>query len=69
MTGHYSTVIGITLTLLGSFVMVVALFNFLQARRSIDQERFHPHAGFAILLTIITCLIGVVLAIYLYLTT
>jgi putative membrane protein len=69
VTGHYSTVIGITLTLLGSFVMVVALFNFLQARRSIDQERFHPHAGFAILLTIITCLIGVVLAIYLYFTT
>ena len=69
VTGHYSTVIGIMLTLLGSFVMVVALFNFLQTRRSIDQERFHPHAGFAILLTIITCLIGVVLAIYLYFTT
>jgi putative membrane protein len=69
VTGHYSTVIGITLTLLGSFVMIVALANFLQARRSIDQEHFHPHAGFAVLLTIITCLIGIILAIYLYFTT
>ncbi len=69
VTGHYSTIIGITLTLLGSFVMIVALANFLQARRSIDQEHFHPHAGFAVLLTIMTCLIGVILAIYLYFTT
>jgi inner membrane protein YidH len=69
VTGHYSTVIGITLTLLGSLVMIVALANFLQARRSIDQEHFHPHAGFAVLLTIMTCLIGVILAIYLYFTT
>ena len=69
VTGHYSTVIGITLTLLGSFVMIVALANFLQTRRSIDQEHFHPHAGFAVLLTIITCLIGIILAIYLYFTT
>src|SRR5438552_17041647 len=65
VTGHYSTVIGITLTLLGSFVLIVALVNFLQARRSIDEEHFHPHAGFAVLLTVMTCLIGVILAIYL----
>ena len=69
VTGHYSTVIGITLTLLGSFVLIVALLNFLQARRAIDEEHFHPHAGFAVLLTIITCLIGIILAIYLYFTT
>ena len=69
ITGHYSTLIGITLTLLGSVVMVVALFSFLQARRSIDKERFHPHAGFAVFLTILTCLIGVILAIFLYFTT
>src|SRR5205823_11887328 len=66
VTGHYSTIIGITLTLMGVVVLIVALFNFLQSRRSIDEERFHPHASFAILLTIITCLIGIVLAIYLY---
>jgi putative membrane protein len=69
VTSHYSTIIGITLTLLGSLVMIVALVNFLQARRSIDQDHFHPHAGFAVLLTIMTCLIGVILAIYLYFTT
>src|SRR5437588_12997370 len=68
LPGHYSTLIGITLTLLGVLVMVIALLNFLQARRSIDKEEFHPHAGFAILLTVLTCLIGLILAIYLYLT-
>ena len=67
--GHYSTIIGIALTLLGSFVMVVALLSFLRNRRSIDQEQFHPHAGFSILLTVVTCLVGIILAIYLYLTT
>lgn len=68
VTGHYSTIIGITLTFLGIIVMVVALLSFLQTRRSIDKERFHPHSGFAILLTAITCLIGIILAVYLYLT-
>jgi putative membrane protein len=63
---HYSTIIGITLTLLGTLVMVVALINFLQVRNSIDKDRFHPHRAFAILLTVITCLIGVILAVYLY---
>ncbi len=48
--------------------MVVALLSFLHVRRSIDKEDFHPHAGFAILLTIIASLIGVLLAIYLVLT-
>ena len=69
VTGHYSTIIGIALTLMGVVVLIVALYNFLQARRRIDEERFHPHAGFAILLTVITCLIGVILAVYLYFTT
>ncbi len=65
-TGHYSTLIGIVLTLLGVVVMVVALLSFLQTRRSIDREQFHPHSGFAILLTCITSLIGIILAFYLY---
>ncbi|SRR6266581_1285142 len=64
---HYSSVVGITLTILGVVVMVVALLNFLQARRAIDREQFHPHRGFVIFLTIVTCLIGAILAIYLYL--
>ncbi|HLX40061.1 MAG TPA: DUF202 domain-containing protein [Ktedonobacteraceae bacterium] len=66
VTGHYSTIIGITLTLLGTLVMGIALVNFLQARTSIDKAQFHPHQGFAILLTVVTCLIGAILAIYLY---
>src|SRR5947208_8368126 len=57
VTGHYSTVIGITLTLMGVVVLIVALFNFLRARRSIDEERFHPHASLAIFLTVIICLL------------
>ncbi|GAC1387500.1 MAG: DUF202 domain-containing protein [Ktedonobacteraceae bacterium] len=69
VTVHSSTIIGITLTLLGIVVMLVALLNFLRSRRAIDSERFHPHAGFAILLTSITCLVGVILAVYLYVTT
>ena len=63
---HYSTLVGIILTLLGIVVMVVALLNFLQARKAIDQELFHPRRGFAIFMTILTCLIGAILAIYLY---
>jgi putative membrane protein len=63
----YSSIVGITLTLLGVLVMIVALLNFLQARHAIDREQFHPHRSFVILLTIITCLIGAILAIYLYL--
>lgn len=66
---HYSSLVGITLTLLGIVVMLVALLNFLQARRAIDAEHFHPHRGFAIFMTIVTCLIGAILAIYLYLAT
>jgi putative membrane protein len=66
---HYSSLVGIVLTLLGIVVMLVALLNFLQARRNIDKENFHPHRGFAIFMTIVTCLIGAILAIYLYIAT
>ena len=65
---HYSTFIGVTLTILGVIVMIVALVEFLQIRRSIDSERFHPPAAFSIILTILAALIGILLAIYLFLT-
>ncbi len=68
VTGHYSTVVGITLTLLGSVVMIVALASFLRNRHVIDKEEYRPHAGFAIALTTITCITGIILAVYLYLT-
>ena len=65
---HYSSFIGVTLTLLGVIIMIVALLNFLHIRRAIDNDQFHPQASFAVLLTILASLIGVVLAIYLILT-
>src|SRR2546425_13126639 len=67
-SAHYSSIIGVSLTLLGVAIMIVALVNFLQIRRVIDKEQFHPHAGFAILLTILASLIGILLAVYLLFT-
>jgi putative membrane protein len=68
LPAHYSSFFGVTLTLLGVVMMVVALLNFLHVRRSIDKEDFHPQVGFAVSLTVIASLIGVLLAIYLVLT-
>ena len=68
ISAHYSSIIGVSLTLLGVAIMIVALVNFLQIRRAIDKEQFHPHAGFAIVLTILASLIGILLAVYLLFT-
>jgi putative membrane protein len=65
---HYSSFFGVSLTILGVVMMVVALFEFLQIRSSIDSERFHPPAAFSVILTILASLIGTLLAIYLFLT-
>jgi len=65
---HYSSFFGVTLTILGVIMMVVALFEFLEIRRTIDSERFHPPAAFSIILTVLAALIGILLAIYLFLT-
>src|SRR6266702_5975624 len=65
---HYSSFIGVTLTLLGVMMLVVALVNFLQNRRTIDNEQFHPHVNFAIVLTLLASLIGILLAGYLLFT-
>jgi putative membrane protein len=67
-TVHYSSVLGIALTVLGVILIVVALINFLHIRRSIDKEDFHPQAAFAVLLTILASLIGITLAFYLWTT-
>src|SRR5215470_724284 len=37
---HYSSLIGVTLTLLGVMMIAVALINFLHIRRAIDSEQF-----------------------------
>ena len=65
---HYSSFFGVSLTLLGVIMMIVALVEFLQIRRSIDSESFHPPAAFSIILTILAALIGALLALYLFLT-
>jgi putative membrane protein len=65
---HLSSFFGIALTLLGVIMMIVALMNFLHIRRSIDAEQFHPRTAFAVLLTVLASLIGILLAIYLLLT-
>ncbi|MBV9230031.1 MAG: DUF202 domain-containing protein [Chloroflexi bacterium] len=65
---HYSSIIGVSLTVLGVVVIIIALLNFLQVRRAIDREQFHPSASLPILLTILASIIGLLLAIYLWFT-
>ena len=65
---HLSSFFGVSLTVLGVIMMMVALLQFLQNRLSIDAERFHPSASFPIILAILASLVGVLLAIYLFLT-
>ena len=65
---HYSSFFGVSLTLLGVAMMIVALLEFLRIRSSIDSERFHPPAVFPIILTILAALIGLLLAVYLLLS-
>lgn len=64
-TLHFSTVLGVGLTLLGILMMIFALVSFLQNRRAIDKEEFHPYASFSIILTILACVVGISLAFYL----
>src|SRR5258708_36337297 len=65
---HLSSFFGVCLTVLGVIMMIVALLGFLHNRRTIDAERFHPSASFPIILTILASLVGIPLAIYLFLT-
>ncbi|HZO73237.1 MAG TPA: DUF202 domain-containing protein [Ktedonobacteraceae bacterium] len=65
---HYSALIGVALTVLGVIMMIFALLNFFNIRRSIDNENFHPSMAFTIILTVLASLIGLVLAAYLWFT-
>jgi putative membrane protein len=65
---HLSSFFGVCLTVLGVIMMIVALLQFLQNRLSIDAECFHPSACFPIVLAILASLVGVLLALYLFLT-
>ncbi len=66
---HYSKWLGIVVTILGIIMLIVALFHFVQVRRTIDEERYKPGLLFPIVLTCIASLIGLLPAIYLTITT
>ncbi len=64
----FSALVGISLTVLGMVMMVLALLNFLHIRVNIDRDAFHPPVCFVLLLTILASLIGLLLVGYLLLT-
>jgi putative membrane protein len=68
-TISYSRLLGIGITVLGIVLLIIALLNFIRIQRSIDEERYHPGIVFAIVLTVIASIIGILLAIYLSVTT
>lgn len=68
VSAHYSTEFGAALIILGVAIIIAALCNFLHNRRLIDTETFRPRTGFAIVLTTLVSLIGILLAIYLFFT-
>src|SRR6266849_2042269 len=45
---HFSSFFGVSLTILGVVIMVVALFEFLHIRRSIDSEHFYLSVAFPV---------------------
>jgi putative membrane protein len=65
----YSKWLGIVVAILGMIMLIVALFHFVHVRRTIDEERYKPGLLFPIVLTCIASLIGLLLAIYLTITT
>jgi len=64
----FSSFIGVLLVLFGTIIIVVALMNFAQIRAQIDLEEFHPQMAFPIVLTALSCVVGIVVALYLVLT-
>lgn len=62
---HYSTLVGVALVLLGIAVLIFALINFLTVRSAIDKKDFHPQARFSIILTVLASAVGLILAVYL----
>lgn len=64
----FSAIIGISLTLLGIVMVITTLLNFLHIRAAIDTETFHPPIRFVVVLSILTSLIGLLLAVYLALS-
>jgi putative membrane protein len=66
---HYSSVFGLALSIMGVVAIIIALINFLQVRRDIDQHTFYPRVSYVVILTVLAILIGIGLTIYLLLTS
>jgi putative membrane protein len=65
---RFSTVFGVSLTVLGVVVLIVSLLQFLHNRLNIDAERYQPSVTFPIILAALASVVGILLAIYLGLT-
>lgn len=65
---HFSSLIGIALVLLGVGMIGVALNNFFQVRHAINTDQFRPATISICVLTVLSCAIGLLLAVYLLLT-
>ncbi len=64
----FSSFVGVVLVILGVAITIAALATFIQVRNAIDRENFHPQLSFSILLTVLSSLVGILVAIYLLLT-
>ena len=64
----FSSFVGVVLVILGVAITLAALATFIQVRNAIDRENFHPQLSFSILLTVLSSLVGIIVAIYLLLT-
>lgn len=64
----FSSFVGVLLVVLGTAITIAALVTFIQVRSAIDREEFHPQLSFSVLLTVLSSLVGIVVAIYLILT-
>ena len=64
----FSSFVGVLLVVLGTAITIAALVTFIQVRNAIDREEFHPQLSFSVLLTVLSSLVGIIVAIYLILT-
>lgn len=63
-----STLLGVALPILGLLLIGGACFHFWRIRRALDEERFCPRTWYPVVLTCVTCLIGLFVALLLWMT-
>lgn len=67
-SGYFTAWIGILMTLLGAVAIVMSVINFLHTRRAIDRNQARPAITFSLFVAVLAGCIGVMLAIYLFIT-